>query len=87
MITTQFLQNCQAGDEDAIETLVRTYQRGVFQLALTVLDQTGQDSLGGPLALGESAEVMQQADLAVRETFVAALDRIGRYREEKNFIT
>lgn len=87
MITTQFLQNCQAGDEDAIETLVRTYQRGVFQLALTVLDQTGQDLLGGPLALGESAEVMQQADRAARETFVAALDRIGRYREENDFIT
>ena len=52
MITTQFLQNCQAGDEDAIETLVRTYQRGVFQLALTVLDQTGQDFLARPAGTG-----------------------------------
>lgn len=115
MISTQFLQNCQSGDENAIETLVRTHQRGVFQLALSILDdapmesevsgtgssdqEPGAETAGSgqklavlsadaraqaSMALSEAAE---QAELATRETFSLALDRLGRYREDTSFTT
>ncbi len=44
MISPQFLQSCQSGDEAAIQNLVRTYQRAVFQLALSIIDDGWQDT-------------------------------------------
>jgi DNA-directed RNA polymerase specialized sigma24 family protein len=100
MISTQFLQNCQAGDEEAIETLVRTHQRGVFQLALSILDdapllnsageagmENGQGSAAqvNKLAAISISEAAAEAELATFETFNAALDRLGHYREDIPF--
>lgn len=79
MISTQFLQKCQSGDEEAIQTLVRTHQRGVFQLALSILDDS---PIMAPRA---SDDTVREAELATRETFVMALNRIGRYREDMPF--
>ncbi len=92
MISSQFLQSCQSGDEKAIETLVRTYQRGVFQLALSVIDDTPAPAQAGAPAnpswqASAAAEAVQEAEQATRETFIAALDRLGRYREEVPFET
>lgn len=78
MITPQFLQNCQAGDETAIESLVRSHQRGVFQIALSVLDDSR-----APGAIPTA--VLDEAEIATRQTFTAALDRLGRYREDTPF--
>lgn len=78
MISSQFIQSCQSGDENAIQTLVRTYQRGVFQLALSIIDD-GREMRPG----SASAE----ADAATRQTFITAIDRMGRYREGTNFET
>lgn len=99
MISTQFLQNCQAGDEEAISTLVRTHQRGVFQLALSILDDApiARDSLNegnnepdsGAAARSQIAksvsEAAVEAEAATRQTFTVALDRLGRYREDIPF--
>lgn len=79
MISTQFLQKCQSGDEEAIQTLVRTHQRGVFQLALSILDDSPAT------APRTSDDTVREAELATRETFVTALNRIGRYREDMPF--
>ena len=83
MISSQFIQSCQSGDENAIQNLVRTYQRPVFQLALSIIDD-GQE-------LRSSTEtynrVAAEAEAATRQTFIAAVDRIGRYREGTNFET
>lgn len=81
MISTQFLQSCQAGDEDAIQTLVRTHQRGVFQLALSILDDSPTVTPSG------SDDALKEAELATRETFVTALNRIGSYREDTPFVS
>jgi RNA polymerase sigma factor (sigma-70 family) len=79
MISSQFIQSCQSGDENAIQTLIRTYQRAVFQLALSVIDDgLPEEIYGSPVA---------EAEEATRETFIAALDRLGRYREDTNFET
>lgn len=104
MISTQFLQNCQSGDEEAIETLVRTHQRGVFQLALSILDDapvdkgvarssedgsregTNAQTVGDQTARS-IAEAAAEAELATRETFTAALDRLNHYREDVPFTT
>ena len=40
MISPQFLNDCLNGNENAIQTLIRTHQRPVFQLALSILDDT-----------------------------------------------
>ena len=99
MISTQFLQNCQAGDENAIETLVRTHQRGVFQLALSILDdapilknsssQGNNEPDAAEAARTQAAisisEAAVEAEVATRQTFTAALDRLGRYREDVPF--
>lgn len=77
MITPQFIQSCQSGDHDAVETLVRTHQRAVFQLALSVIDD---GAAGSP-----SPQALHEAEAATRETFVTALDRLGKYREETPF--
>ena len=45
---TALLSNCMAGDERAIETLVRQYEAGVFRLALSVLND--------PMDAGEIAQ-------------------------------
>lgn len=78
MITPQFLQSCQSGDESAIESLVRAHQRPVFQIALSVLDDTQAAGQIDPA-------VLREAETATRETFIAALDRLGRYREDTPF--
>lgn len=100
MISAQFLQNCQAGNEEAIETLVRTYQRGVFQLALSVLDDSPlfTESSGAGLEndLESATQAIQQtgisiseavaeAESATLETFTIALNRLGHYREDIPF--
>ena len=98
MISTQFLQSCMAGDEEAIQTLVRTHQRGVFQLALSILDDGAADVLpyagtppraeAAPELAGEGASpAVLEAEAATRETFIAAVDRLGRYREDTPFET
>lgn len=89
MISTQFLQNCQAGDEDAIQALVRTHQRGVFQLALSILDDaalTAHSTQGGA-ADAAAAAAVAEAETATRETFLRAIDRLGSYREDTPFTT
>lgn len=78
MITGQFLQSLQSGDESAIESLVRTHQRTVFQIALSVLDDSRSPAQVSP-------EALREAETATRETFLAALNRIGRYREDTGF--
>lgn len=81
MISTQFLQNCLAGDEESIETLVRSHQRGVFQLALSILDDApSQDSQ-------QVNEAVAAAEAVTRETFIKAIDRLPRYREDTPFLT
>lgn len=83
MISSQFIQSCQSGDESAIQTLVRTYQRSVFQLALSIIDD-GQ-AAGTRNEPDNPAAV--EAEAATRQTFITAIDRIGRYREGTNFET
>ena len=39
---TRLIADCIAGDESAIETLVREYEAGVFRLALSVLGDTAE---------------------------------------------
>jgi RNA polymerase sigma factor (sigma-70 family) len=85
MMTTQFLQSCQSGDEDAIETLVRTHQRAVFQLALSVIDDGPLEAGANGASAAVAADVLREAETATRETFVTALDRLGRYREDTPF--
>ncbi len=77
MLSPEFLSECQAGDEEAIQNLVRSYQRGVFQVALSILD----------CSESTQAETTAQAEIATREAFVAALDRLGSYREDTPFET
>jgi RNA polymerase sigma factor (sigma-70 family) len=84
MISPQFIQSCQSGDESAIQNLVQTYQRAVFQLALSIIDFTGSSDEDASTA---SASATFEAEMATRDTFVAAVDRIGRYREDSNFET
>ncbi len=78
MINSQILQNVMAGDESAIESLVRAHQRPVFQIALSVLDDTPSTRAIAPAAL-------EEAEKATRETFVTAIDRLARYREDQPF--
>jgi RNA polymerase sigma-70 factor (ECF subfamily) len=88
MISTQFLQNCMAGDEEAITTLVRTYQRGVFQLALSILDDVEMPPGAWRTGMaGDPHPVVLQAEIATRQTFIAAINRLGRYREDVPFDT
>lgn len=42
MDTAQLLHQCQAGDAAAIETLVHTYQSGMYRLALLLLDDPAE---------------------------------------------
>jgi RNA polymerase sigma factor (sigma-70 family) len=82
MISTTFLQNCQAGDESAIRALINHYQRDVFQIALAVFDRSDHIGPSEPVFW---EEVYFQADQATHETFVVALDRMKRYRESTDF--
>lgn len=75
MISAELINECISGREESIQLLVRTYQRGVFQLALSILDFPGADQ----------AQAVAQAEVATRETFVAALERLERYREDTPF--
>ena len=77
MISTQTINECLSGSEAAIQALVRSHQREVFQLALSILDCSD-----APLA-----ESSAQAEIATRDTFVTALDRLGRYRVQTPFNT
>lgn len=74
MLPNNLLNECLTGGERAIQTLVKTYQRGVYQLALSILDR-GYDPL----------ETARQADIAARETFITAVNRLQRYRPETDF--
>jgi RNA polymerase sigma-70 factor, ECF subfamily len=75
MISPQFINECLSGSENAIQSLVRAHQRGVFQIALTILDDGS----------APESETIAQAETATRDTFVRALDRLGRYREDTPF--
>jgi RNA polymerase sigma-70 factor, ECF subfamily len=77
MMTNEFLSECMAGDEEAIQMLVRSHQRGVFQVALSILDCSD----------ASQEETTGQAEIATRETFVALLDQLGRYRADSLFET
>lgn len=77
MISTQFLNDVISGDENAIQTLIRTHQRGVFQLVLSVID----DAEKSP------QESVEEAEAATRDTFIRAIDRLSRYREDVPFTT
>lgn len=77
MISPQFLNDCLSGNEDAIQTLIRTHQRPVFQLALSILD----DSAFLPM------DSVAQAEIVTRDTFMKALDRLPGYREDMPFST
>ncbi len=123
MITSQFIQACQSGDENAIQALVRTYQRSVFQLALSIIDDgaetlPGAENLPGVKTLPKAVALPKketqpetetifkaetrpgkqefsnsagsaaaEAEIATRQTFITAIDRMGRYREDTNFET
>ncbi len=76
MVTNEFISECQSGNEEAIRILVRTHQRSVFQLALSILDHTD-----APLK-----EISEQAEIATRKTFVTVLDRLERYRQDTPFL-
>jgi RNA polymerase sigma-70 factor, ECF subfamily len=75
MLSSEFISDCLAGKEEAIQTLVRTHQRNVFQLALSIID-----TANAPIS-----ETVEQAEAATREIFVAALDRLSHYREDTSF--
>jgi RNA polymerase sigma-70 factor (ECF subfamily) len=75
MLSTEFINDCMSGDEGAIQQLVRTYQRGVFQVALSMLDRSQ----------ASQEEIVAQAEMATRETFIVVLDRLNRYRIEHAF--
>ena len=77
MISPEFINECITGKEGAIHSLVRGYQRGVFQIALTVLDN-------GAAPVSEAA---YQAEAATRDTIIIAVDRLGQYREDQPFTT
>jgi RNA polymerase sigma-70 factor, ECF subfamily len=77
MISSQIIQSCLSGDEDAIQTFVRSHQRAVYQLALSILD----DASGSQVTIETSAE----AEAATRQTFSVALSRLSSYREEMPF--
>jgi RNA polymerase sigma-70 factor (ECF subfamily) len=85
MISPQFIQSCQAGDERSIQNLVQTYQRGVFQLALSIID-SADEGASAPDEGGDAPAVLE-AEKATRDTFIAAIDRLGRYREGSSFET
>jgi RNA polymerase sigma-70 factor, ECF subfamily len=40
--TPNFISECMAGDECAIERLIREYQTGIFRLALSILDDPAE---------------------------------------------
>ena len=40
--TARLIPQCIAGDENAIEQLIRQYEAGVFRLALSVLDDVAE---------------------------------------------
>jgi len=75
MISNEFISDCISGNEGAIQTLIRTHQRSVFLLALSVLDHAD-----APIE-----EAAGQAEIATREVFITALERISRYREDMPF--
>ena len=77
MITTQFINDCISGEENAIQTLIRTHQRGVFQLVLSVIDDAEKSPQNS----------VEEAEAATRDTFIRALDRLPRYREDIPFTT
>lgn len=77
MVTYELITECLAGNEASIQILVRTYQRAVFQLAVSVI----------ACGVSSQEEVVGQAEVATRETFVAALDRLGRYQSDMKFET
>jgi RNA polymerase sigma-70 factor (ECF subfamily) len=77
MISPQFLNECLSGSEDAIQTLIRNHQRPVFQLALSILDDTA----------ASPADSVAQAEIVTRDTFMKALDRLPAYREDMSFTT
>jgi RNA polymerase sigma factor (sigma-70 family) len=75
MITPQFIHECISGSESAIQSMVRSNQRGVFQIALTVIDDGS-----APIE-----EAVKQAEIATRDTFILALDQLYKYQEETPF--
>jgi len=77
MISQDLIAECMAGSEPAIQALVRTYQHSVYRLSFSLLDCAGVDQ----------AATAAQAEIAVRDTFVIALNRLGRYHADIQFET
>ncbi len=75
MVTNEFVSDCISGNEESIHLLVRTHQRAVFRLALSILDRSD----------ASPEEIAEQAEIATLRTFIVALDRIGRYRQDTPF--
>jgi len=75
MLSNEFITECMAGNEGAIQGLVRTHQRGVFQMALSVLDR------------GEipAETLLEMAEMVTRDSFGYVIAHLGRYRPDMLF--
>lgn len=67
MDSKTLLAKCQAGDERAIEALVRQFQPRLFRLALSLLDDGRGDSRA-------------DAEEATQDALISALNALGSYR-------
>jgi RNA polymerase sigma-70 factor, ECF subfamily len=74
MDSAKLLARCQAGDELAVEQLVREYQPRLFRLALSILDD------GSGLGSADAEEVAQ-------DTFLRALRSLDTFRGESSLAT
>jgi RNA polymerase sigma-70 factor, ECF subfamily len=70
----QLLEDCRAGDAQAIEVWVNTHQLSVYRLALSILDDGSESGAA-------------EADEAVQDVFLAALRSLHAYRGEAQIRT
>ena len=74
MDSSKLLARCRAGDELAVETLVREYRPRLFRLALSILDDGSED---GPA----------DADEASQDALLKALRSLDSYRGDAALFT
>jgi RNA polymerase sigma-70 factor (ECF subfamily) len=74
MDSSNLLAKCRAGDQLAVEVLVREYQPRLFRLALSILDDGSDD---GPA----------DADEAAQDALLKALGSLDSYRGEAALFT
>ena len=74
MDSSKLLARCRAGDQLAVEVLVREYQPRLFRLALSILDDGSDD---GPA----------DADEAAQDALLKALGSLDSYRGEAALFT